>query len=441
MQLTFRQRTDKPDRHGRCYLFVDVTWPGQRATLPTGVKCLPQHFSPGKARPVSTKDLDSARLNARLANIQLKITKEATQAETNEEPLTIEQLRLALGTKPKKEAGAPSRLLITPADFHEAWLAENPGQTSNSARRYKQVVAHLEAYRTGWPLTQLTRGEFLAYMQHVAELGLVDSTTMKHVKFLRECFRLAGLAVPTWLKMQVRYGRSPALQAHELRQLIALPLFEQDALEQERDLFLLQTLLMLRDSDLRQLRPHHVAEMELPGAGRVLVMSIRQAKTGDEIRLPLPPLAAAIWRKYDGALPVSVQQYRNRHMKQLMERAKLTRPFVRVRYVQGEATEEVVPLWQVVTTHTARHTGADMIMLGSGGDSNLKEKALGHAGVYGHDALERYGPLLLRAWEAVLSIPKMDNTKPTSVPAPTIAKPVSKRTVVQLGHYTLPSLS
>jgi hypothetical protein len=106
--------------------------------------------------------------------------------------------------------------------------------------------------------------------------------------------------------------------------------------------------------------------MDLPGAGRVPVMGLRQAKTGDEVRLPLPPLAAAIWHKYAGALPVTVQQYRNRHMKALMERAALTRPFVCVRYLRGEATEEVVPLWQAVNTHTARHTGADMVMLGAG---------------------------------------------------------------------------
>jgi hypothetical protein len=104
-----------------------------------------------------------------------------------------------------------------------------------------------------------------------------------------------------------------------------------------------------------------------------------------------------------------------------MERAGLTRDFVRVRYMQGEATEEVVPLWQVITTHTARHTGADMIVLGSGGDTNLKEKALGHAGVYGHDALERYGPLLLKAWKTVLgateiNAPKLLPRKPRNQP-------------------------
>lgn len=125
-------------------------------------------------------------------------------------------------------------------------------------------------------------------------------------------------------------------------------------------------------------------------------------QTGDELRLPLPPQAAAIWDRLGGQPFVPVQQYRNRHMKQLMELAGLTRPFVQVTYVANKPVEQVLPLWQVVTTHTARHTGADLIMLGSGGDSDLKEKALGHAAVYGHDNLERYGPLLLSAWVQVL---------------------------------------
>ena len=109
-------------------------------------------------------------------------------------------------------------------------------------------------------------------------------------------------------------------------------------------------------------------------------------------------------------------------MKQLARVAQLTRPFVRVQYVRGEATEEVLTLYKVITTHTARHTGADLLMLGSGGDSNLKEKALGHAGVYGHDALERYGPALLQAWEKVLGAPEKN--------APGLAEVV---------HYAAPS--
>jgi integrase len=58
----------------------------------------------------------------------------------------------------------------------------------------------------------------------------------------------------------------------------------------------------------------------------------------------------------------------------------------------------------VLTTHTARHTGAALLVLGSEGDQTLKEIALGHtsASVYGYDTLERYGPRLLEAWEVAL---------------------------------------
>jgi len=63
----------------------------------------------------------------------------------------------------------------------------------------------------------------------------------------------------------------------------------------------------------------------------------------------------------------------------------------------------------VVTTHAARHTGT--LMLGSDGDTNLKEKALGHAGIYDHDAPERYGPALLKAWKMVLGATELNAPK------------------------------
>jgi len=40
-------------------------------------------------------------------------------------------------------------------------------------------------------------------------------------------------------------------------------------------MFLLQTLLMGRDSDLRQFRPHHGITLGLPGVGPTPVLSIR----------------------------------------------------------------------------------------------------------------------------------------------------------------------
>jgi hypothetical protein len=216
MEYTFRQVLSRPDKEGRCRIVLDVTWEGQRQKMPTGVSCLPEHFQPGAKRVVSPKDLQAASANAKLAALINKVEKAQLQAAAAEEAFVPP-------VKPKRAKEEASKLLVTPANFHAAWQAENPHQGKNGARRYKQVVAHLDAFRADWTITRLTRKEYLEYMAHLAGLGLVDSTTIKHIKFLRECFRLAGLAVPSWLKMQVRYGRSPALQAAEEGQAHQLP--------------------------------------------------------------------------------------------------------------------------------------------------------------------------------------------------------------------------
>lgn len=158
MNLTLRQRLDKPTKDGRCYLFLDVTWPPKnRATLATGVKCLPEHFKADKARPVSTKDPDAARLNAKLNTLRASVLKTAERAEVEEVALTPAMLRAIYGRSKPAAAPAAEAVPVTPAEFYARWQADNPGQTPNSARRYKQVVGHLEAYQAGWPVLALTR--------------------------------------------------------------------------------------------------------------------------------------------------------------------------------------------------------------------------------------------------------------------------------------------
>ena len=202
---------------------------------------------------------------------------------------------------------------------------------------------------------------------------------------------------------------------------------------------LFQTQLLLRDSDLRQLKPHHVSEQPVPGHGRMLVLEFHQQKTGDEVRLPLPPLAAGIWQRWQGKVPVIAQQKRNDYIKELARVAGLDRQFVRVTFRGDRIDEAPMPVWQAVSTHTPRHTGADLVLLGSDGDQNLKEVALGHlagASVYGYDTLSRYGPLFLQAWARVLgamgeNAPGFSGIAPgpapTCAPAKGLIRPVMAR--------------
>lgn len=431
MELIFRQRLDRPDKAGRANVFGDLHWAGgHRWKVPTGVKVLPAHWQPTKAKRIHTSAPDANQLNLRLSRLLLAVqgaflaAEAAGRAEIHVTQAEIEEVVRGVGAggqrrkvAPVPEVAGPTQLTPTAtwAEFSERWQTENKDLLSASyLRGASQVVGALAEFDPKLRLATLTREQLAKYTAWLYAHGKRDSTVQRHYKFFRDCLRLVNQAVPRWLsKLTVRYGRSPALRASEVQALFAVAV-EED-LAEERDAFLLQMLLLLRDVDLRAVRPHHVTPHDLPGYGPTLCMELFQEKTGEPVLIPLPPAAATIWQRYGGQLPLASQQERNRRLKYLGRAAGLTREFVEVGFSGKTRTEEVRPLYEVLSTHTARHTGAALLVLGSEGDQNLKEIALGHvsASVYGYDTLERYGPQLLQAWERVLPA-----TVPTAVPAP-----------------------
>ena len=166
MKLTYRQVLSRPDVDGRCRVVLDVAWGGQRAKLATGVSCLPAHFSPGARQVVMRKDPDHTRLNNELSKVETAVSNAFTLASAQSRPVAEAELvaaaRLALGKKPAGKQAPVAPVAATPTDFYALWQAENPGQTYNSARRYKQVIGHLEAYHLNWPVLELTSKGLLA---------------------------------------------------------------------------------------------------------------------------------------------------------------------------------------------------------------------------------------------------------------------------------------
>ena len=421
MELIFRQRLDRPDKAGRASIFGDLHWAGgHRWKVPTGVKVLPTHWQPTKAKRIHTSAPDANQLNLRLTRLLAAVqgvfltAEVAGKAEASVTQAEIEEAVRSVGAgtrrQPKPQAEGPvaidAQLTATTLweKFEERWQAENAHLLAGSTLRlYRQVVSSLNAFDARLRLASLTKERLAQYVSWLYAQGKRDSSVQRHYSFLRECHRLAGVAVPKWLgRLPVRYGRALALKRSEAQALLQ-PELPPD-LAEERDVFLFQLLLLLRDVDLRALRPHHVSQHDLPGYGPTPCVDLYQEKTGEPVRIPLPPAAAAIWERWAGRLPIPTQQERNRRLKALGRALGWEREFVENSFSGKVRHEQVMPVWQAVTTHTARHTGAGLLILGSEGDQTLKEIALGHvsASVYGYDTLERYGPQLLQAWSAVL---------------------------------------
>jgi hypothetical protein len=87
MELIFRQRLDRPDRQGRANIFGDLHWAGgHRWKMPTGVKVLPAHWQPTKAKRIHTSAPDANALNLRLARLLTAVQSVFTAAEAASKP-------------------------------------------------------------------------------------------------------------------------------------------------------------------------------------------------------------------------------------------------------------------------------------------------------------------------------------------------------------------
>ncbi|GAB3294004.1 hypothetical protein [Hymenobacter tenuis] len=420
MELVFRIREDRLDKHGRAGVWADIHWPGHRVQPGVAVKVEPTNWQPTKEKRIKSREADSNAKNLRLQKVVTAVGKLFTAAEAEgkaERDVTEQEVHATIAEvlgsaadtkRTKTTEPAPG---LTPAsswaEFNEQWKAENAHlMAKESMRQYNPVVTKLAEFDAALCLQNISKVVFGRYVAMLQSEQKKDSTIQTHYKFLRECFRMVNQPVPSWLSLPTtRQGRAASLKKDEFLALVNLPRDQiWNYMHKHLDLWIFQTLLLLRDSDLRALQPHHVKELDLPLYGPTLCAEIYQEKTMEPLHLPLPPLAASIWRRYNGRLPVLDQSGRGKAIKKIAEIAGLTREFVKVQFSGKTKIEQVGPIWKFLGTHAARHTGADLLMLGSGADKDLKELALGHKmpSVYGYDSVERYGPAILDAWRAVL---------------------------------------
>lgn len=128
----------------------------------------------------------------------------------------------------------------------------------------------------------------------------------------------------------------------------------QKSLECVRDVFMFQCFTGLRYSDVAKLRR---SDIKL-GCIRVVTK-----KTVDGLTIELNDYSQAILDKYKDshfpdnlALPVISNQKMNAGLKLLGQLCELTDPVRIVYYCGNERHEDVYPKWQLLTTHSGRHT-------------------------------------------------------------------------------------
>lgn len=193
------------------------------------------------------------------------------------------------------------------------------------------------------------------YMDYLSAQGNTNNTIANHLKFVRNICKDAlrnGYNVnPEYLDFKVRvYKIKPVwLYWDEVKKIAKANLSGSKA--HVRDEFLIRAYTGLRDSDTSNLLRHHFRQR-----GKVWYVNIVVQKTEKPLIIPIHTKAMDIFEKYKYRIPNYSQQAKNRIIKKIAKDLELDRHIERVRYQGNKRVSEVLPLYDVISTHTARRT-------------------------------------------------------------------------------------
>lgn len=279
---------------------------------------------------------------------------------------TKDQLQDAIKPDSTEPAAAATDVLSA----YEAWMTQDSTLTENTRRTQVTSLRHLQAWAATTPGRKLTWAAFDGHFVNrfadylIRERDLNDHSLWKNVMrvkaFLswaskqREGGRATGkLLYPTGTEwQQFKWKKSEpvviALSREELTKLQALDLSASPAMDNARALFLIGCYSGLRFSDVWALRPEHVQ------ADRIVITT---QKTRDPLTIPLrPELVPLMQRVTDRTLRPLTNQYLNRYLKIIGQKAGLDNPVQTVTYQRGKRKEQTLPKWALLSTHTARRS-------------------------------------------------------------------------------------
>lgn len=308
-----------------------------------------------------------------------------------------------------------------PADFFSVWAdfvkaKYDDGLQESTMKSYRKTRNHLLEFHEVRPLriddfTNETYKEFKAFL--MAGFDYHPNTIADINKHLIAFFNWAKREKIKLSENQAKITRKTVESAivfltyEEVKKLMECPLNE--SLTKVRDTFVFACLTGLRHGDLKRLNNEQITERD--GVKVISIMPNKgvssKSRRIKRIEIPLMPLAAQIVEKYQDtyakALPVLSNQKMNEYIKTIAKTAGITDMIEIVKYKEGRPFTQMVPKYQEVTCHTARHTFAT-ISLQKGVPLQVVSNLLGHSElkttqIYTHIVDSWKNKVMLDAWK------------------------------------------
>ena len=245
---------------------------------------------------------------------------------------------------------------------------------------------------------------YYAFTAYLKEKNYSVNTIGKHIATLKSIMRVAVSEVHTgnmkWSNKKFKATRSEVdtiyLTEEDLAAIRKVDLSKMSPVYDEvRDIFLLGVNLAQRVSDYNSLTRDMIEtrvkrtivdepdpEDKTKTVARIVekeivIAKVLQMKTNKRVTIPCRPEAVSILKKYNFQLPHHPEQVINKYIKEIAKLANLTEKIQIISTRGGVENREMFEKWELVTTHTARRTGATLMYL-AGMDCFDIMKVTGH---------------------------------------------------------------
>ena len=318
--------------------------------ISTGLAVPPALWDEKKQRCKGTLPI-AQRINSSLADYEKKITDTLAEGQAlGEDKEKLKDRVLKVFGK-----GVEDKELFLPFFFR--WLNEGTANKLNYNKQDLYTYHRLsELLPKDLTFEDIDYNFYTSLLKILRENGLKENTIGL---YLRKIKAVMNEAYKRGLHTNVSYHNFKVvkeevdavyLTAEELKRLSELKL--RGTLAKTRDLFLLGCYTAMRFSDYKRITPDWIK-----GDNLVFI----EEKTGNRNVIPLSKKARSIIEKYGGA-PVLCANSTNKYIKDVCKLAGINDK-VEITYTRGgKEYKETKEKWQMITTHTARRTGATLLI-------------------------------------------------------------------------------
>ncbi len=254
---------------------------------------------------------------------------------------------------------------IPPFEFIETFI-EKAIVSDGTKKDYNNSLNHLkdfDKYRGKTASWKSMGYEYylglVAYLKGVGKKGSTIDKIIKNLKvflgqadlhdqlIVNQDFKKTVSGKSLFAKVNKEEAEHVYLNEDEIKQITDA---EMDGLEEIRDLFIIGCWTGLRISDLSRLERENIKDG---------LLTIKTQKGKDSVVVPVTRELQAVLDKYPDRWPkIPTDQYFNRRLKEVCEKAGLNEP-VMAEVKKGKMTVTApVPKWQLITSHTARRSFA-----------------------------------------------------------------------------------